>query len=561
MKKSIRGLVALALSFCTLGTIAFAGGCGKTSNVDTTKTQLYVNNYNRGFGSEWLEKAKVRFEELHANDSYEDGKTGVQIIIDPNESSGNALLEKMSTLRGEVFFSEHVYIHEFVSRGLVADVTDIVTENLKSKYNENKTIESKMTEQQKGYYKISGKYYGIPHYANYSGIICDVDFFEENDLFFKAKSETDGASDGFISTAAGETLRSAGPDGQLGTYDDGFPATYDEFFELCDYIADNGIGQPIIWAGYSQEDYLQTLMTALQAEFEGLEQMMLNYSFDGTATHLVDKIENGVVTYKEPTAITNSNGYEVMGQAGKYYATKFIKTILQNETYYDVNDTALTYYHTDAQHDYLKSIEKSPRIGMLIDGAWWMNEADGDFKQMELNNPDMSKMNRKFCIMPYPKATQAQVGQKQTLLDTHQSLGFISSYTADSKLELAKEFLQFCSTDESLAEYTITTNSMKALNYDLNEEQREQLSYYGREMLNLKSVSDVVYPYSNNEMYLHYQAQFAKNLFVSKAGSNAMSQNRPIEALLKKSTDMTEFFFGYKTHYQSIWETYSQYFN
>ena len=321
------GVMAIS---CFVGCVKDGGG------INETKTQLYVNNYNRGFGDEWLYKAAERFEALHAEDVYEEGKKGVEIIVDPNDSSGSALLDKIESSRGDVFFSEHVYIHEFVSRGLVADVTEEVTSVL-SQYGENRSIEDKMTAEQKSYYNINGKYYGVPHYANYMGIICDVDFFDENDLWFKAKSATDGTTDGFISTAAGETVKSAGPDGQLGTFDDGFPTTYDEFFQLCDKIAD-GIGQPIIWAGFSQEDYLQTLMTAMQADFEGLEQMSLNYNFNGVATHLVDSIAaDGTITYKAPTEIKNSNGYEVTGQAGKYYATKFIKTILENENYYNVN--------------------------------------------------------------------------------------------------------------------------------------------------------------------------------------------------------------------------------
>ena len=552
----------LLISSLCVGVFALScfGGCLKDGDgIDKTKTQLYVNNYNRGFGDEWLYKAAERFEELHAEDVYEEGKKGVEVIVDPNDSSGNALLDKIESSRGDVFFSEHVYIHEFVNRGLVADVTKEVTSVL-SQYGEERSIEDKMTAEQKSYYNINGKYYGVPHYANYMGIICDVDFFDENDLWFKAKSATDGTTDGFISTAAGETIKSAGPDGQLGTYDDGFPATYDEFFQLCDKIAD-GIGQPIIWAGFSQEDYLQTLMTAMQAEFEGLEQMSLNYNFNGTATHLVDSIAaDGTITYKAPTEIKNSNGYEVTGQAGKYYATKFIKTILANENYYNVNHTALTYYHTDAQHDFLTSVNKQKRIGMLLDGAWWMNEADGEFEEMAANNPEMSKMNRRFCIMPYPKATEEQVGQKQTLLDTHQSLGFVSAFVPEYKMQLAKDFLQFCSTDESLAEYTVVTNSMKALNYTLSEKDEQKLSYYGKSTFDLKAASDIVYPYSNNPMYLNFQSSFAKNLFVSQQSESATPQNRPIEALLEKSTSAETFFYGYRTYYKSIWNTYRAYF-
>lgn len=162
--------------------------------------------------------------------------------------------------------------------------------------------------------------------------------------------------------------------------------------------------------------------------------------------------------------------------------------------------------------------------------------------------------------MPYPKATEEQVGQKQTLLDTHQALGFVSAFVPDYKMQLAKDFLQFCSTDESLSEYTVVTNSMKALNYTLSKEDEQKLSYYGNSMFDLKAASDVVYPYSNNPMYLNFQSSFAKNLFVSQQSESATPQNRPIEALLKKSTSAETFFYGYRTYYNSIWNTYRAYF-
>lgn len=556
----MKRILAMILGICMLSSVLFLfNGCkNKDNEVNPYKTQLYVNNYNRGYGNDWLYQVAARFEELHKNDSFEEGKTGVQIIIDPNDQGGNALLDQIATSRGDVFFSEFVYINEFVNRNLVADITDEVTSIL-SQYGEDRSIEDKMSDYQKNYYQINGKYYGIPHYANYFGIICDVDFFDENDLWFKAKSATDGTSDGFVNSAAGETIKSAGPDGQLNTYDDGFPATYDEFFTLCDRIA-NGIGQPIIWAGYSAEDYLQTLMLALQADFEGLEQMTLNYNFNGTAKDLIESIAaDGTVIYRDPTTITNANGYELAAQAGKYYATKFIKTILANENYYNVNNTALTYYHTDAQYDFLKSVEKQKRIGMLIDGAWWLNEASADFKSMEANNPEMGKMSRRFCTIPFPKATSAKVGEKQTLIDTHQSLGFVSAYTPAYKMQLAKDFLQFCSTDESLVEYTIATNSMKALDYTLSDEDKAKLTYYGRSLFEMKAASDIVYPYSKNPMYLDYQADF-KTPFVSMDGENGTPQNRPIEALSKKSTTAQNFFYGYETYYKKIWDKYRNYF-
>ena len=62
--------------------VACGGGGGE--QVDDTKTQLYVSNYDGGFGDEWLYSAKAKFEKLYENKSFEDGKT----VKSTNHSGG-----------------------------------------------------------------------------------------------------------------------------------------------------------------------------------------------------------------------------------------------------------------------------------------------------------------------------------------------------------------------------------------------------------------------------------------------------------------------------------------
>ena len=95
--------------------------------------------------------------------------------------------------------------------------------------------------------------------------------------------------------------------------------------------------------------------------------------------------------------------------------------------------------------------------------------------------------------------------------------------------------------------------------YKLSDEDKAKLTYYGRSLFEMKAASDIVYPYSKNPMYLDYQADF-KTPFVSMDGENGTPQNRPIEALSKKSTTAENFFYGYETYYKKIWDKYRNYF-
>ena len=50
------------------------------NKINKDKTQLHVHNFDGGVGTEWLEKDIARFEEKYKNTSFEEGKTGVQIV-------------------------------------------------------------------------------------------------------------------------------------------------------------------------------------------------------------------------------------------------------------------------------------------------------------------------------------------------------------------------------------------------------------------------------------------------------------------------------------------------
>ena len=59
MKKFfIKGLALVSEVVLSLG----IAGCGGMRGIDPNKTQLYVGLYDGGWGSDWLDDAKARFE-------------------------------------------------------------------------------------------------------------------------------------------------------------------------------------------------------------------------------------------------------------------------------------------------------------------------------------------------------------------------------------------------------------------------------------------------------------------------------------------------------------------
>ncbi|MCI8413246.1 MAG: hypothetical protein HFE47_04030, partial [Clostridia bacterium] len=353
-----------------------------TEDIDTSKTQLYINNYGGGYGSGWLRAVKERYEELHKDDVWEEGKRGVQIYISSPKTAATSAAIRNN--RDEVYFNEYSYYRSLKSDGVLLDLTEAVTADL-GDYGDTagKTIESKLTVQQREFFGIeengSAHYYGLPHYAGYTGITYNVDLFDEKGYYFVDGYETKSKKFLFYYNSA---EKSAGPDGVKGTSDDGLPVTYDDFFLLLQQMQSEGI-TPISWNGTHRDTYLSYLLQSLVADYEGAEQMMLNYTFSGTATDL-GTVQNGVfVKDANPTEIRAVNGYDVYRQQGKYEALEFLRKLVvkTNDDYHNTLAFNGGYSHMDAQRDFLYAGHDgvTDPIGMLVDGIWWQSEANATF--------------------------------------------------------------------------------------------------------------------------------------------------------------------------------------
>lgn len=489
MKKVLSIVLAVMLSF---GLVACGGGGGvEDKEQDTTKTQLHVSCWDGGFGTEWLDKIGKRFEEFYADYSFENGKKGVQVWVEPNKAN---VYDSFATniLSGEnpgIAISEQCNYNGFVVKQSAIDITDAVTTPL-TEFGETRSIADKLSAEDKAFYGVEkNTYYGLPWYESTFGFQYDKDLFEEENLYFAAEGL--GDSDGFITRS--DMKRGTGPDGIEGTEDDGLPATYEEFFTLCDAIYELGM-TPVIWAGIAQV-YINNFLISLIADYEGYDQMKLHYSLDGTATDIIEKINSdGSITLKDPTTITNENGYLLYNQAGYYYALQFLDRLLNTKTadgksykYYDpAKSRSSTRSQKQAQSDFLRGrfSQNLQTTAMLIDGTWWYAEADATFRQMA-SIPGASSTERNIGFMPMPKVDKEHLG-KATYLNSWMTSINISAAIDKALIPCAKQFIRFMHTDVSLSEFTRITSGVRPFNYQLTKADEPLTSPYGKEVLRIK---------------------------------------------------------------------------
>lgn len=538
MKKMLLGALSVIMA------LGCAVGCGNTGNNSqggnthesnrpsesasvpsgvTNPFILNVFNFNGGYGSQWLAALEKRYEAEKAGKTFTiDGKTydGVDIKIDAVKKVMKEMSNNYNFATNHVYFQEDVWYTTYLRNGnIFEDMTEALTSD--NPYEPGVTLESKLSEEQKQYFNINGKYYGVPHYAGYVGINYDIDLFEEKEYYLKDGYKYDGNTEKLAACfTADKNKMTAGPDGKKGTDDDGLPTTYDEFFMLCGYIKQNN-DTPITWDNKNRQKYLNWFLSSLAASYEGLEQTNLNYTFSGTAKNLVSVAADGTVTRLPETEITSENGYELARQAGRYYGLDFIETLADNEYYYSPSG----YSNTDAQDKFIQGIGDN-YVAMLVDGVWWENEADATFTGEELIG-EKPRKDRKYGFMPLPAATKEKADERKsalgqnkagyTLLDTHSSLCFIGKGLSEDIRKLAIDFIQFAYTDKSLTEFTTITDTTKALKYTVSEADKANMSAYGRSIITMQEKSDVVYSFSRASFFQNNETTLADfdNAFMS----------------------------------------------
>ncbi len=572
MKKFVKGLLSVltvSALICTMFT-----GCARTTPggteapVDESKTQLYVGFYYSGLGKDWIQQVATMFEQKYADTSFETGKKGVQVRLDLDKAglNGGSLLETIASKRNQVFFIENSDMYQFIDRGLIKDITALVQS---APDGETKTIEDKLTANSKGYYNVGGKYYALPYYESMLGLNYNIDLFDKMNYYFAEGKTADGfdfengdLNSLFIQNA--DEARSKGPDNIAGTYDDGLPATYADFKALLMRISSFG-DTPLIWCG-SYLTYLVEFMNAVWADHEGYDQMMLNWSMNGTATSLVDVSADGTVTPLGDTTITNGdNGYMLQKQEGKLRALEFAKILVESSSNYYVNSFSSSLTHIDAQRRFVKGGQSNyENIAMLIDGNWWEVEATAQF-DTDPDSPN-SKLNRNFGLMPFPKVDMEHVesaDNSRTLITLNSSMVFINANTSQEMMPAAEAFLKYVHSDEALNVFSEYTSMMRPFSYTLTEETLSKMSTYGKEMYRIHQEAEATlngtaqYPVYIQDCYPNTAASIRNSSLLNPktwGWSNAAGNVNPM-VTFKENANMTpaEYFNSMFENYVGAW--------
>lgn len=533
--KKFNKILAGALSVVVLASSLV--GCGPVGpedveDINEEQVQIYVSHYNGGVGKAWIDKIETDFEELYKDYQGVEGKKGVQIVTNHHKNQGDSLADDLLNEKDEVFFTDGSAYYEMVSTNKVLDISSVLTET----NTDSKTIESKLTEQQKSYYKVNGAYYALPHYEIFGGLTYNRGLFNSESFFFAkggAPSEycdyiqqnnTDPAPIANKFTDYKECQftnlegdLSAGPDGKYGTSDDGLPATYEEFFTLCDRMVEYSTN-PFTWSGQIGKAYMGYLLGALMADCDGKDMVELSYNFNGTASKLIQSVDsNGNITWEYDVPINKNTGYKIFRTEGTYRALEFLDRMTSNSSYYSNKLTeGQAHSHISAQREFVLSQFNPDKwndgkyIGMLVEGAYWENEARdmGIFNDLSESNKTVNDVS--YANLPMPKVDESRIGEPATVVEGQGNLCFVRKNVDTAKVDIIKKFLQFCYTDTKLQEFTALTGVTRGLKYDLSGVTGVGLTDYAKSIIDLKQNAQVAYTVSGSEVYVAHQSYLAR---------------------------------------------------
>ncbi len=476
------GIVGLAVLGGALASCdgAFGGG-----GDDGTVTNVKVLLFNGTGGKEWMTKATKRFAEANKTVSFEEGKTGINFQI--RSAKGISWNSEMKSSGDDIYIYEtNPDIYSLSAQGFLLDLNDVV-EPMESK------IDKDVLERLKG---NDGHYYALPHYEWFPGLSYDKDLFDEKNYYFADPSVENGDKDHYDGKygsgdfiADSSVLKSVGPNGVRGDYDDGLPSSLEEFNVLCDKMAQDGVSPLLLCgSGHYYSWYFPMALWASLTGGDGMRDAFCNWTdaevdvVNGWSTEDAFYEKSGI---KVPTTtkvkLNDDNGYQMYSMATRYYALAYFEMALKNgwldaEALSNPNGSS-----TEAMNWFING-HGGKRYGMLWDGSYWCHEAAyvGTFRDYELKNPG-SKRNTAF--MPLPTQLKGQVeegkGKKPTLLNVGNSVTFVNKRVGtNGKIKAVKEFLKFIYSDSELAAFSELTGLTVPMDYEYDMSKLDN-SYYG----------------------------------------------------------------------------------
>ena len=499
MNNTKKKLAYLALAAMLATTMVSSAACGNPIGGQTQsegnigdKERITFSVYNGGTGTQWIEDMAKIWNET--SEKY-------HITVRP-EKIDYLLSELQTTPTADAYYTADASYYSAVRGGLLEDLSDILTQKMDG---DTKTIGEKfeaVPDWYRDWRMIATKdgqgMYLLPYADTFNGISFDYDLFRDNGWLIPADKNdpqviADLAAQGIECNVSGteilctgytgdldyfyydinEPIMSAGKDGLYGTYDDGQPTTEAEWNNMLVNISTTA--KVFLWSGL-YDSYVNLTFEAMMAQYSGINAYNTWLTFDSNGQELT--MSDGT-----KKVITIDNGYEVYGLDGYKRALEFMGKYFNNSLYNHPKCISnLT--HLEAQNLYLLGFYEqadNPLTAMLVDGAWWENEARAMFDALEEagdTDRGYGKRDYRYMLLPALEGQKGIDGAGNGSVLAIQNSGAIMVPKMQDKEKLAaiKDFIAYTMSDENLRKFTVQTGVINPYYYELTAQDREAMT-------------------------------------------------------------------------------------
>lgn len=505
----MKKIISLVLVITLLLTVALTVGCNSSNK--SGKTILNISAHDGAIGGQWMEDMFDRFEEKYASKSYAEGKTGVEI----KDNGYAASLNTIRTDGNAIYFrNRDNEVSYYVRNGEFLDITEFVTEKNETRAGAKISLEDKIPEGSRDTYRVDGRYYALPDAEFYAGISYDKDLFDEKGLYL-AQPGASGVD--YYSSVCDETYtfinvgdnesKACGPDGELGTEDDGLPTSLFELAALCQYMKNIHSVSPFAMAYNSSiVEYCNFLLDALMVSLQGQQAATMNTlssdGFDIIVGWTDENLFPGFEGIKKPIVktipITEETGYYTTWSADKYYAEAFVELVDKNGWWCTDTASKNSNHHKAQENLIYSNFGSNEAVGMLVESTFWYNEANSrhawDYFFIEFNYVDQ----RNIVPMSLPVSLDTTVtegqGELPSYICTSRSFVCVNANIKDDAetVEVVKDFLQFLYSDAELSRCTAEQGMPRNMIYSVDNGDLSKFSLYGEKVWSLFEKANIV---------------------------------------------------------------------
>lgn len=259
--------------------------------------------------------------------------------------------------------------------------------------------------------------------------------------------------------------------------------------------------------------------TQIWANYEGYNNFMLNYTFNGKDTNLGE--------------IDETNYTKLAEQEGRKAAIKAFYDITSNDKNYTRKSVSGN-NHLEAQKEYIKSVVNGEPIAMFLENSYWESEARSTFNQLAQEDESYAYGKHDYRFMPIPNFTGVDGVKEQTNTERVIAGRGADNYICiaanpDNKdvavqTKIAKLFIQFVQQRDQLIKFTANTGCFRSFKYTPTETELETYTKYTQSIAR----------------YINEGAKLTSNLPIAKKRRDNVSlfneENNAFAFIVKTST-------------------------